>query len=191
MRRRDADETRRRIFEAATAEFGTHGIAGARIDRIAATARANKQLIYAYFGNKRELFDSVVTEHLSHLLEDVPFDPADLPAHAAGIFDHYSRQPALARLSQWHALDPADIGHRIPAIERLIRSRVAAVAKAQKAGAVTDAIPASELLAIVATIASMWAVGTPEWSPPGGTTPQARRRHRAAVVEAVRRLVSP
>ena len=44
---RDAEDTKRRIFEAATAEFADHGIAGARVDRIAARAGANKQLIYA------------------------------------------------------------------------------------------------------------------------------------------------
>ena len=54
---RDSEATRRRIFEAAFEEFARHGIAGARIDRIAAAACANKQLIYAYFGSKQALFD--------------------------------------------------------------------------------------------------------------------------------------
>ena len=38
---------RKRIVEAATVEFAAHGLAGARIDRIARRACANKQLIYA------------------------------------------------------------------------------------------------------------------------------------------------
>jgi AcrR family transcriptional regulator len=44
---RDSAATKERLLAAATDEFAAHGIAGARVDRIAAAARANKQLIYA------------------------------------------------------------------------------------------------------------------------------------------------
>jgi AcrR family transcriptional regulator len=188
---RDSDETKRRIFDAATVEFGTHGIAGARIDRIADAAGANKQLIYAYFGSKRELFEEVVSGHLSRLLEAVPLDPADLPGFAGAMFDYYVERPELARLAAWHGLDPEEAGHRIRAIDAAIRSRTASVARAQRAGTVSDAIPAKELLSMVSMLASLWIVGSPELTPPGGTTPRVLRRHRAAVVEAARRLVEP
>ena len=56
---RDAEATKARLLEAATAEFAAYGIAGARIDRIAAAASVNKQMIYAYFGSKDALFDVV------------------------------------------------------------------------------------------------------------------------------------
>jgi AcrR family transcriptional regulator len=49
------DRTKRRIFEAAVEEFAEYGSAGARVDRIAAKARANKESIYRYFGTKEEL----------------------------------------------------------------------------------------------------------------------------------------
>ena len=55
----NADETRRRLLEAATAEFAANGIAGARVDRIAANAGCNKQAIYAYFESKDGLFEAV------------------------------------------------------------------------------------------------------------------------------------
>ncbi len=38
---RNAEATRERILEAALAEFSSHGIAGARVDRIAQAARCN------------------------------------------------------------------------------------------------------------------------------------------------------
>ena len=60
---RDPEATKARIFESAVTEFARHGIAGARIDRIAAEAKANKQLIYAYFGNKAELFAIVLEKN--------------------------------------------------------------------------------------------------------------------------------
>ena len=53
----DATDTKRRLLKAAYEEFSARGLAGARVDRIAAAAKANKQAIYAHFGNKDDLFD--------------------------------------------------------------------------------------------------------------------------------------
>jgi hypothetical protein len=44
---------------------------------------------------------------------------------------------------------------------------------------------------MVSMLASLWIVGAPELTPPGGMTPRVLRRQRAAVVEAARRLVEP
>ena len=57
---RDPDGTRQRILEAATREFAEHGLGGARVDRIAAQAKANKALLYYHFGDKDELFRAVL-----------------------------------------------------------------------------------------------------------------------------------
>jgi len=187
---RDAEDTKRRIFDAATAEFATHGIAGARVDRIASAAGANKRLIYAYYGNKRDLFEAVVSGHLTYLVEHVPFDAANLPEHAGALFDHYMSHPELARIGAWHALDPTEAGHRIAAIETVLAARNAAILHEQRAGTVSAAIPAAELLTMIGGLARAWAVPPPERDP-GGVSPRARRRRRAAVVEATRRLVAP
>jgi AcrR family transcriptional regulator len=53
---RDAEATRRRILQAARAEFARHGLGGARIERIAKAADTNKRMLYYYFGNKEGLF---------------------------------------------------------------------------------------------------------------------------------------
>jgi AcrR family transcriptional regulator len=53
---RDPAATRQRILDAAKAEFARLGLGGARVDAIAARAKANKRMIYHYFGGKRELF---------------------------------------------------------------------------------------------------------------------------------------
>jgi TetR/AcrR family transcriptional regulator len=47
------------ILEAARGEFADHGYSGARIERIAAAAGANKQLIFHYFGSKDGLYAAV------------------------------------------------------------------------------------------------------------------------------------
>ena len=61
-RTRDADATKARILEAAKAEFARLGLGGARVDEIADKARANKRMIYHYFGSKEELFTAVLEE---------------------------------------------------------------------------------------------------------------------------------
>ena len=55
-----AEATRRRIQEAALAEFAEKGLAGARVDEIAARANANKRMIYAYFSSKEDLWLTVL-----------------------------------------------------------------------------------------------------------------------------------
>ena len=57
---RDADASRARILAAATAEFARHGLSGARVDRIARRAKANKRMLYYYYGGKESLFLAVL-----------------------------------------------------------------------------------------------------------------------------------
>lgn len=59
---RDARRTRRAILAAATAEFSAHGFGGARVDAIAKRAGANKRMLYHYFGNKEDLYLSVLEQ---------------------------------------------------------------------------------------------------------------------------------
>jgi AcrR family transcriptional regulator len=57
---RDADQTRKRILDAATVEFARKGLGGARVDEIALRSKANKRMIYHYFGSKERLFTAVL-----------------------------------------------------------------------------------------------------------------------------------
>ncbi len=57
---RDADASRARILAAATFEFARHGLSGGRVDRIAQRARANKRMLYYYYGGKERLFLAVL-----------------------------------------------------------------------------------------------------------------------------------
>ena len=57
---RDAEATQKRILEAAKKEFAKNGLGGARVDVIAARAKANKRMIYHYFGSKEALFQRVI-----------------------------------------------------------------------------------------------------------------------------------
>src|SRR5438876_11196114 len=57
---RDAEQTRRRILDAAKAEFARKGLGGARVDEIARRSRSNQRMIYHYFGSKELLFTAVL-----------------------------------------------------------------------------------------------------------------------------------
>ena len=87
---KDGAATRRRLLDAATAEFSRYGIAGARVDRIAEAAGANKAQIYAWFSSKDGLFDAVFAEHLTLIVDVVPFDATDLAGYAVRLYVAYS-----------------------------------------------------------------------------------------------------
>ena len=188
---RDSQETRRRIFDAATAEFTTHGIAGARVDRIAAAAGANKQLIYVYFGNKRKLFEAVVADHVARFMETVPFDAADLPRWAGEVFDFFVTHPEVWQLGAWHALEPRRVGAPHPGHRGRNRRQDARDSPGAEGRLVETEIAPAELLALVNAIARAWAVAPPERTPRRGLDARSVKRRRIAVVEATRRLVTP
>ena len=64
---RDPERTRARILEAATAEFAHYGLGGARVDRIARRAGANKRMLYYYFGSKDALFLAALEESYTRI----------------------------------------------------------------------------------------------------------------------------
>jgi AcrR family transcriptional regulator len=57
---RDPEGMRLRILDAAKQEFATYGLAGARVDRIAAKAGANKRMLYYHVGKKDDLYLAVL-----------------------------------------------------------------------------------------------------------------------------------
>jgi AcrR family transcriptional regulator len=64
---RDPERTRQRILDAATADFSRYGLGGARVDRMAARAVANKRMLYYYFGNKDALFLAVLEDSYARI----------------------------------------------------------------------------------------------------------------------------
>jgi AcrR family transcriptional regulator len=93
------------ILEAATQEFSAHGLGGARVDRIAAKARANKRMLYYYFGNKEDLFLAVLEETYArirgeerqlHLAEVDPREAIRRLVHFT--WDYYLRHPEFLTL---------------------------------------------------------------------------------------------
>ncbi|MFB7086176.1 TetR family transcriptional regulator [Streptomyces sp. NPDC056296] len=191
MGARDPEATKARIFEAAVAEFARYGIAGARIDRIAAEAKANKQLIYAYYGNKSELFASVLEKKMLDLAISVPVDPDDIEGWVDRLMDYHAAHPELLRLLFWEGMEygTAELPHEAERKDHYAR-KVAAVRDAQARGVVTDAIPAPDLLFLLVAMTN-WATVVPQMKRilVGGEDTDADRL-RASIKEAARRIVS-
>ncbi|MGR6808578.1 TetR/AcrR family transcriptional regulator (plasmid) [Sphaerotilus natans] len=61
-RTNDPEATMADILDVATREFAAKGLAGARIDEIAAATRTSKRMIYYYFGSKEALYVAVLEE---------------------------------------------------------------------------------------------------------------------------------
>ncbi|QYN21638.1 TetR/AcrR family transcriptional regulator [Amycolatopsis sp. DSM 110486] len=179
---RDATETKRRVLEAAYREFAAYGLAGARVDRIAANAEANKRAIYDYFGSKEELFDTVVVERLLTGMETVPETWDDLARFAGAVFDYYASDPDRARLTLWRQLE------RPEPTARELESFGAKLAEMRAARPTDEAIDTADLYALI------WALHHTAILYPGALRPTAesdQARLRAAVVAAVGRLSAP
>jgi AcrR family transcriptional regulator len=67
MSRRNPARNQDRILKAAVAEFARFGLGGARVDRIAARAGANKRMLYYYYGNKEALFLAVLEDSYARI----------------------------------------------------------------------------------------------------------------------------
>ncbi|KAA0916010.1 TetR/AcrR family transcriptional regulator [Streptomyces apricus] len=189
----DATETKRRLMKAAVEEFAAHGLAGARIDRIAESAKANKRSIYMHFGTKEELFDMVVADGMSELAAAVAIDAGDLSGYACALYDRLEQRPHIRRLYLWAGLERQQ---PIDAEVAEYRRNVAAIRAAQEAGRIRTDIPALDLMAMVIALVISW--DTASWSlkalqaeqtdqaDSGHTSPAGG--HRAALAAAVTTL---
>ncbi|MBF6327916.1 TetR family transcriptional regulator [Nocardia transvalensis] len=188
----DSTATRTRLLDAATAEFAAHGIAGARVERIAAAAGANKQLIYRYFGDKEKLFETVLHRLLTQTVQAVELDVDDLPGSVGRLFDHNVAHPEHGRLLRWDRLERSA---RVAAIvhTEIHQRNVASIETAQRAGTVDDSIPAVDLLALLYALADAWRDASPvlhELADKDRNPAAALAHHRIIAVEAARRILS-
>lgn len=186
----DSTDTRRRLLEAAEAEFARYGVSGARVDRIAEAAGANKRLIYVYYGNKEQLFDTVLSGAVSRLADAVPLNPDDLPGYAAAMFDYLVRHPSMFRLTTWRSLERPD---HTEADLASYRRKLAALREAREHNRLPEAFEPADLLAIVVVLAKTWFLTSPALLSLSAEDPWAEDRlaeHRKALVQAVMRILA-
>ncbi|WP_213990260.1 TetR/AcrR family transcriptional regulator [Sodalis sp. dw_96] len=105
IRKRDPALTQSRILAAARKEFADKGFDGARVEKIAAGAQVNKQLLYHYFENKDQLFTRVLEDAYREIrqqeaalaLEHLPADEAVM-ALVEFTWRYYLAHPEFIRL---------------------------------------------------------------------------------------------
>jgi TetR/AcrR family transcriptional regulator len=102
----------RRILAAAERHFAAQGMEGARTEEIAMAARANKAMLYYYFGNKRRLHRAVLENLLRQLRSGVLAPPAKklsakqkLFRYVSGYFDFLATHPNYPRLVVREAME--------------------------------------------------------------------------------------
>jgi AcrR family transcriptional regulator len=153
---RDPEDKRRRLLEAGLGEFSERGLGGARLDRIARRAQCSAGLLYSYFDSKEALFDSVFASLIARIVDEVPMTADDLPGYAVRLHSARRDNPVEARFLAWHELERGD-AEGLPEVAEANRSKVAAIASAQREGLVDARLEPAEILAIVLAIAHGYA----------------------------------
>lgn len=186
----DGPATRRRILDAATAEFAGYGIAGARVDRISANAKANKAQLYAYFGSKDGLFEQVFGEFAEAIIGAVPFTGDDLPGYAAKLFDTCLDTPEMVRLATWARLERALTGELTPALRGDTEQKVGLIAEAQAEGLLNPKLDPHDVLTMVVTMALAWSPASLSYAATRDDPAEDNARRRCALIEMVSRALS-
>ena len=191
----DTEGTRRRLKQAATAEFAERGLAGTTMTRIAARAGINKERLYSYYGDKDALWAVVLTDELERLASAVELSGVgleDIGEFAGATFDYHAAHPQLGRLLQWEGLT------RGPAADAIRRSahyrdKVARFAQAQREGLLDTGLDPGHLVFALIALAAWWQT-VPQLAEmitgATGDDPTEHDRRRAFVVEAARRLAA-
>src|SRR4051812_25814619 len=110
---RDAERSRAALLDAAEVEFADKGLAGARVEAIAARAGLNKQLISYYFGGKAGLYDAIVERWYTRE-RDFDTPGTTLPEPVGRYFDTGRDSYHLQRLfvRETLAQDPDEVAHQ-------------------------------------------------------------------------------
>lgn len=179
-----------RIGAAAAEEFARRGFAGARVERIAAAARVNKQLVFYYFHSKRGLFQAVLKRGVNDLESALAAisggggKPLErLREVLAALFEFLERHPQLvALLSHAERLDAAPFAAPI-------RRLVVLLAEGQGLGLVRDDldphVAAAQALVLMLGYLRLEPIIAASAPPLAADEPGLRERWRQAAVDLV------
>jgi TetR/AcrR family transcriptional regulator len=147
-RKRDPERTRMRILEAAVAEFGEYGFAGARVGGIASRAGVNEQLISYYFDSKEGLYRAV-QQRWRDTSAGVSLPELPIADVVVAFLLLNVEQRSFARLLAWDGL--ADTGNDAGRPDAYFTEMVEELRRRQRAGELAEDLdPAYVLLVLFA-----------------------------------------
>ncbi len=150
--------TQERILQAAVEVFSEEGFAGARIDKIAALAGCNKQLLYHHFGDKEALYAAVIEAELGRKVVPGPVEGSGFHGQLVAAFLDGAQERRWLRLMAWEALRQGEV----PVVAEAQRAEIAAravelVRGAQEAGHLrADLDPSTLLVAMMGLVNYPW-----------------------------------
>jgi AcrR family transcriptional regulator len=125
-RTNDPERTMAEILSVATQEFADKGLAGARIDEIAAATRTSKRMIYYYFGSKEGLYIAVLEAAYGRMrkieadLHLNDFEPEEaLKRLIEFTYDHHQGNEEFIRLVMSENVHRAEYLAQSPEIQKL------------------------------------------------------------------------
>ena len=204
-KRRDPVATRKKLLTAARREFADSGLAGARVDEIAARAGVNKQLVYHYFGDKDALYLAVLEWVYEEIraqerklnLEGLPPQQA-IKCLIEASFDHLAAHPDFIVL-----LNDENRGgarhvrgsRKLEAMHSPLVSMVSAIlSEGVRAGVFRKGINPVHLYISIAGLSYFYFSNTPTLSAIFGkdlSSPTARKARRKHVVDLVMQSLRP
>jgi AcrR family transcriptional regulator len=192
----DVEGTQRRLREAALVEFAANGYEGTTVAAIAARSGVNKERLYSYFGDKRALWDVVLTAELERLATAVELTGVgldDVGAFAGATYDYHVAHPELGRLLQWEGLQDGPPAH-VEVRTAHYREKVARFADAQREGLLDPGLEPAHLVFALIALAAWWQT-VPQLAAmitgAGSDDEDERAARRRFVVEAAKRMASP
>jgi AcrR family transcriptional regulator len=194
-----AEDKKRRLLEAAIAEFVAKGYEGASLNDILSAAELGKSSYYYYFADKEDLYATVIEDMFSRLdastpqpnlekLDATSFWPA-LEAYAVAATNSFAQNPeqvALLRPLQtmWQAPSP----RLAPLVARTGLQYRAGIEVGQRLGCVRTDLDIETLIKVVegadhALDETLLARGD--------LTPEKLKAHAMVVLDTLRRLLQP
>lgn len=185
---RNTSELRAEILAAARAEFAQHGLAGARVDRIARAAQASKERLYAHFGDKETLFREVLAADAAEFYRSVTLRPDAVDEFVGDIYDLACRRPEHLRMITWAQLEGFALGPPEFDGQPAPDHAIAAIEAAQADGRVDSAWQPGDLIVLLFAIGLAWA----QLPHPDAITddPDVLSHRRAVAVDAAGRLIA-
>jgi AcrR family transcriptional regulator len=140
-RTQDPEGVRQNIVEVATEEFALNGLAGARIDEIAARSRFSKRMIYYYFGSKEGLYLAVLENAYRLVREgEAKLDVEGLPPVEAlkklveFTFDHHHEHEDFIRMVMSENIHHGEYLEQSTVIRQLNVSAIDTIASVYRRG---------------------------------------------------------